>query len=401
MSGAVDEASVRPHPREVRTLLRRGRLSEPFLAAKYRFSPYSACEHGCLYCDGRAERYYVEGEFDRDIVVRTNSPAVLDAELGRLRERGIVAIGSGITDAYQPLEARLELTRRCAEALERHGRAAAVLTKSALAGRDLDLWAPVNARAGFVLLVSLVFADDAARAVFEPRAAPVAARLEMLAAFKRRGCSVGVLAMPLLPFICDSRDGIATLLARLLEVPVDFVIPGGLTLRPGRQKAVFMETLRRERPDLAGRYEELYRENRASGAPRAAYGRELERRCASLIREHGLPALVPHAVYRSRLELYDELHVLLLHMIEIYRDRGVDSAPLREAQRRYAAWLLPRKAEYDRRRTWSHARLADELRALAGSCELETLLANGRLAAFVRQVVLERRTFDYVGARLT
>lgn len=396
----MSSPAVRPHPREVRTLLRRGRLSEPFLAAKYRCSPYSACEHGCLYCDGRAERYYVEGEFDRDIVVRTNAPSVLDAELGRLREKGIVSIGSGITDAYQPLEARMELTRRCGEALARHGRPAAVLTKNALAVRDLELWAEVNERAGFLLLVSLVYADDAPRALFEPRASTVAERLAILAAFKLRGCTVGVLAMPLLPFISDDGRQIAALLAELRKVPVDFVIPAGLTLRPGRQKEVFFDALRRHRPELLPRYEELYAENRASGAPRAAYSRDLERRCARLLADCGLPPLVPHAVYRDRLELYDELHVLLLHMIEIYRSRGVDTAPLREAQRRYAGWLAPRKAEYDRRRSWSYALLADELRALCASRDLEQLLANDRLAAFVRQVVLERRVFDYGSARL-
>ncbi len=396
----MSSPAVRPHPREVKTLLRKGRLSEPFLAAKYRFSPYSACEHGCLYCDGRAERYYVEGEFDRDIVVRTNAPALLDAELGRLREKGIVSIGSGITDAYQPLEARMLLTRRCAEALARHGRAAALLTKSALAGRDLDLWAAVGERAGFVLLVSLVYADDSPRALFEPRASSVGDRLAMLAAFKRRGCAVGVLAMPLLPSISDSGEQIAALLTALRQVPVDFVIPGGLTLRPGRQKELFFETLRHHHGDLLPRYEELYAENRASGAPRAAYSRDLQRRCSLLLAESGLPALVPHAVYRGRLELYDELHVLLLHMIDLYRGRGVEVGPLREAQRRYVGWLAPRKAGYDRRRSWSHTMLAEELRALCASRELEALLANDRLVAFVREVVLERRTFDYVSLRL-
>jgi DNA repair photolyase len=396
----VSDTRVRIHEREVRAVLRRERLSEPFLAAKYRFSPYSACEHGCLYCDGRAERYYVEGEFDRDIVVRSNAPDLLASELPRLRERGVISIGSGITDAYQPAEGRFALTRRCAEVLAGGDHAAALLTKSALAARDLDLWAEVNARGGFLLLVSLVFADDGPRRMFEPRASTVAARLQLLRAFKQRGCSVGVLAMPLLPFVCDRDADIAALLDALAAIPVDFVIPSGLTLRPGRQKEVYLDTLRRDLPALLPGVEALYAECRASGAPLAAYSRDLAGRCAAALDARGLPGLVPHAVYRGRMQVYDELNVLLLHMEEIYGRRGVDTAALRAARRRYMEWLTPRKGEVDRRRSLRHDALDEELRVLCASRELASILGNERLAAFVRAVVLERRVFDYVEARL-
>ena len=91
------EGELRPHEREVKAALRKGLLGEPFLASRYSFSPYMACGHGCAYCDGRAERYYVEGEFDRDIVVRSNIASRLDEELGRVRERAVVSVGSGIS----------------------------------------------------------------------------------------------------------------------------------------------------------------------------------------------------------------------------------------------------------------------------------------------------------------
>jgi DNA repair photolyase len=383
----VSDTKVRIHEREVRAVLRRQRFSEPFLAAKYRLSPYSACEHGCVYCDGRAERYYVEGEFDRDIVVRTNAAEVLAAEIPRVREKGVISIGSGITDAYQPVEGRLGLTRRCAEVLAGGDHAAALLTKSALAARDLDLWAAVNARGGFLLLVSLVFADDGPRRIFEPRASTVAARLELLRAFKQRGCAVGVLAMPLLPFVSDSDESVEALLDALAAVPVDFVIPGGLTLR-------------RDLPALLPQVEALYAGCRASGAPLAAYSRDLASRCAAALDARGLPGLVPHAVYRGRMQVYDELNVLLLHMEEIYGRRGVDTAALRAARRRYLEWLTPRKAEVDRRRSLRHDAVDEELHALCASRELASVLGNDRLAAFVRDVVLEQRAFDYVEARL-
>ncbi len=67
-----------------------------------------ACQHGCAYCDGRAERYFVEGDFAGDIVVRPNVPDKLSIEIPKLREKGFITVGSGITDAYQPVEAERE-----------------------------------------------------------------------------------------------------------------------------------------------------------------------------------------------------------------------------------------------------------------------------------------------------
>src|SRR3990172_1299304 len=102
-------SSAVPHDRRVKCALRKAKLGEPFLASRFSFSPYMACGHGCAYCDGRAERYWVDGVFDRDIVVRTNIVEVLEAEVTRLRERAVVSVGSGISDAYQPVELSREL----------------------------------------------------------------------------------------------------------------------------------------------------------------------------------------------------------------------------------------------------------------------------------------------------
>ena len=100
-----------------KTVLRRGLLPDIFTNALFATSPYRGCEHACAYCDGRAEKYYVEGTFAEDIVQRSQLPPALDQELGRLRERDgrgrrpLLSLGSGVTDAYQPVEASLEIGR--------------------------------------------------------------------------------------------------------------------------------------------------------------------------------------------------------------------------------------------------------------------------------------------------
>ena len=106
---------------EAKTGVSRALFAEPFLVSFYRaLAPYRGCGHACRYCDGRAERYYVEGDFERDIAVRTNLPELVaaDVESGKMaKEWGAVCIGSGVTDVYQPLEEKLGLTRRTLEAL--------------------------------------------------------------------------------------------------------------------------------------------------------------------------------------------------------------------------------------------------------------------------------------------
>lgn len=387
----------RVHPREVARALRRSDLSGSFVAGKYALAPYMACGHGCAYCDGRAERYWVEGEFDRDIVARRNLPDLLAAELQKLREPGFVTLGSGITDAYQPLERGERITRRCLEVLAEHDFPVTVMTKASLPVRDLDLFRRINERSRVLFIVSLVHVDDATRAVYEPGAASVDERLEALRLFHDAGCATGVLAMPFLPGINDADEQIGLLYDRLADAGVDFIQPGGLTLRPGRQKRFFLDRLASDRPDLGPAYDELYAEERPSGAPRAACTRELNPRCLAHNRRVSVPHLVPHRVYRDHLLAYDEASLLLSHMVELYEAVGTDTARLRDSRTRYLEWLVPRKREYNRHRSWDYRELAEELVAPGA---LESIVANDRLAAFLRRTLTGGAYFDYVKLEL-
>ena len=391
---------LRRHYRDVRKVLRKSLRVDSFFVGKYAFSPYQACAHGCLYCDGRAERYWVEGEFDRDIVIRRNAADILAAEIPKLRERGTFFVGSGISDGYQPPEAEEGLMAACGRVLAERGWPVTILTKSSLVERDLDLWAEVNGKGGFLLMVSLMTLDEALRAVFEPSASPVEKRLETLRAFKRRGCSIGVAAMPFLPFLADRDGDFEALASRLAEIGVDFVLPGGLTLRPGRQKDVFFDALRGAFPDLTSRYENLYDENRPSGAPRSAYALERQARAERTFIRAGIPVVVPHRLYRGRIPLYDEIDVLMDQMTRHYAGREEDLPRLNEALGRYREWMIARKRIFNRSRRLREEDLAGELRELAGSSRWPDLLANGKLAGFLREIILDRRTFDEKTLRL-
>ncbi len=395
--GAPDAA---PPPPASRRALRRGDLPDNFTRSLYSLSPYRGCAHGCRYCDGRAEKYYVEGDFERDIAVRDWLPDRLAAELPNLREPGMVAVGSGTTDPYQPVEAEARIVGRCAELLAKTGTPVTVMTKSDLVLRDLDAWRRVNQRSLFVLLVSITTLREDVRAAFEPGASPIEARLRAMRAFKAAGCVVGALAMPFLPGITDDEPGIRALYAELAALGVDFVMPGGLTLRPGRQKDLYLETLEEYRPELLGSVRDLYREDRPSGRPVREAEETLRRTLAAVRRDFGMPFLLPHRVYSRALPRYDAFRVLLRDMAELYADRGVDTRPLRGSADRYDGWLIGLRRVFRRRRSLPAAWLAERFEEALDTGELDRILDNRRLSGFARSVLRDGVTLDYTTLRL-
>ena len=318
-------------------LLKPADLPDNFTRSLYRIASYRGCAHGCRYCDGRAERYYVEGDFERDLEIRRDIPARLADELPALRERGMIGFGSGVTDAYQPAEGIERITGSCADLLASAPRPvpALVMTKSSLILRDIESWRRVGERSGFVLLVSLTSLDERLRETMEPGASTFASRLATIKAFKAAGCAVGVLAMPLLPGLSDGAESIAALYSACVDADADFVMPGGLTLRPGRQKEFYLRALGAHRPDLVERTRELYDEEKPSGTPRASAARALFERIAPIRREAAMPYLLPHEIFAKFLPPHDALRVLFRDMVELYAERGIDTSALKKSAHAY------------------------------------------------------------------
>jgi DNA repair photolyase len=162
----------------------------------YALNAYVGCQHDCRYCyahfmkrfTGHAERW---GTF---VDVKVNAPDLLAREVLR-KKKGRVWI-SGVCDAYQPLEARHRLTRRCLEILVDHGWPVTVQTKSPLVLRDLDL---LKRSADAEVGLTITTADERLRHAFEPGAPPIARRIEALGTLHAAGIATFVMVAPLLP----------------------------------------------------------------------------------------------------------------------------------------------------------------------------------------------------------
>ncbi len=163
-----------------------------------------------------------------------------------------------------------------------------------------------------------------------------------------------------------------------------------LTLRPGRQKEYYLTRIRERRPDLEPLYGRLYAENRQSGAPIAAYRRDFMRAVLPVLAREELPGLAPHELYRNWMPLYDSVHVLLMHMRELYDARGVDTRPLARALGRYQDWLVAERKQFIRGRRADCDGLASAM-----LYNLDGIIANERLADFIRSVAAGG-IFDYL-----
>ncbi|HNY04099.1 MAG TPA: hypothetical protein PKG48_16005, partial [Bacteroidales bacterium] len=101
---------------------------------------YRGCGHGCRYCFAQYSHDYLgAGNFFGEIFVKENVAGVLDHELSRRKWQHARINLSGVTDAYQPVEAHRNIMPEIWKVLIRHRNPVVITTKSSLILRDLDL----------------------------------------------------------------------------------------------------------------------------------------------------------------------------------------------------------------------------------------------------------------------
>jgi DNA repair photolyase len=170
-------------------------------------NPYRGCEHGCIYCFARPNHEYLGFsaglDFETKILVKEDAPQLLWRELESPKwEPQVIAI-SGVTDAYQPIERRLQLTRRCLEVLAEYRNPVVIITKNELVTRDIDLLRTLASFQAALVFVSVTSLDADLARELEPRASQPARRLAAIEELARAGVPVGTLVAPVIPGLTD------------------------------------------------------------------------------------------------------------------------------------------------------------------------------------------------------
>lgn len=231
------------------------RNDSPDLGFNVAINPYRGCEHGCIYCYARPTHEYLgfsSGlDFETQILVKTNAPEALEKAFRSRSWKPEVVAMSGVTDPYQPIERKTQLTRRVLEVFARFRNPISIITKNALALRDLDILRDMAVWNGVAVAMSVTTLDPDLRRWMEPRTSPISARFEAIERLAEAGVQVGVLTAPLIPGLNDHEA--PELLRRAKDAGASFANYTLLRL-PYNLKELFDEWLREHYPD---RYEKV------------------------------------------------------------------------------------------------------------------------------------------------
>ncbi len=226
-----EKASPMPVYREVRckSILSRSKIAD----VDYSINPYTGCEHGCAYCYARfmGPRTGHREEWGGFVDIKINAPQTLSKDLTRSR-KGLVLLSS-VTDPYQPLEERYELTRQILKRLLEQRYPVSILTKSALVERDLDLLRRFeDCQVGFTVTAL----DERVRKAFEPHSSPPKDRFNALRKLSRNGVQTYVFIAPALPGFTEG--DLEEILDRCKQNGVNHVLIDKLNIKYGNWSSI-------------------------------------------------------------------------------------------------------------------------------------------------------------------
>ena len=280
---------------QARSILSRN--DSPDIPFTWSINPYRGCEHGCIYCYARPTHSYLNLspglDFETRLIAKVNAAELLRHALSRPRyEPSPLHIG-GITDAYQPVERALRITRSILEVLDTCRHPFSIVTKSSGVERDLDLLASAASRRQVLVIVSVTTLDPALSRRLEPRAASPQRRLQTVRRLARAGVPVGVNVAPIIPFLNEPE--IERIVAAAAEAGAQSVHYTILRL-PWEVNPLFQEWLDHHVPDQAARIMARIREMRGGQDYQADFGTRMKGQgiWADLIRQR-----VAKAVARS------------------------------------------------------------------------------------------------------
>ena len=269
-------------------------------------NPYRGCEHGCIYCYARPTHSYLNLspgiDFETRIVAKVNAAERLrEALQAKGYTPSQINIGS-VTDAYQPAERRLRITRSVIEVLAEARHPFSIITKGSGVERDIDLIAPMAAENMAAVYVSITTLDAALARTLEPRAAAPHRRLRTIATLAKAGVPVGVSVSPVIPFLNEPE------LERILEAARDAGASSAFSIvlrLPWEVNPLFQQWLDQHVPERAARIMARVREMRGGKDNDSRFGSRMTGQgvWAELLRQRFVKACARLGLNRQRREL--------------------------------------------------------------------------------------------------
>jgi DNA repair photolyase len=179
----------------------------PDLPFEAGINPYRGCEHGCIYCYARPYHEYLglsAGlDFETKLFVKRDAARLLRAEFMKPSWEPCFVMMSGVTDCYQPLEARMGITRELLQVFAEFRNPVGLITKNGLIARDLDLLTELAKHNCVSVTLSITTLDEQIRRVMEPRTSTTEKRFNAVKRLADAGVPVGVNIAPVIPGLTD------------------------------------------------------------------------------------------------------------------------------------------------------------------------------------------------------
>jgi DNA repair photolyase len=269
-------------------------------------NPYRGCEHGCIYCFARPTHSYLNLspglDFETRIIAKMNAAQKLREALASKAYRPLMLNIGSATDAYQPIERRLGITRGLIEVLSECSHPFSLVTKSSGIERDLDLVAPMAALNLVAVYVSITSLDPQLARILEPRAAAPHRRLRTVETLSKAGVPVGVSVSPVIPFINEPE------IERILEAAAAAGARSAFSIvlrLPWEVNPLFQQWLQAHFPERAARVMARIREMRGGKDYDARWGARMkgEGVWAQLLQQRVTKTAARLGLNRTRIEL--------------------------------------------------------------------------------------------------
>jgi len=314
---------------KAKSILRTYKRMDSWFISCYGMNLYRGCLHNCVYCDGRSEKYQVNGCFGEDVEVKINAIEVLNKELRLLKKKKsfkkcYILLGGGVGDSYQPIEKTYQLTRKTLELLNHYHLPISILTKSTLIERDIDLFSEVHEKNNLLLNFSFCSTDDDICSIFERGTSSPSEKLKTMKKLKKKGFTLGVFLMPVIPFITDTVTSMKKTIQDFIDIDIDYVIFGGMTLKKGKQKEFFYQTLKEHYPHLLTDYEIIYK-NDTWGQATKEYTHSIHETFITLMKNNHIPIRIPASLFNNILSENDTVSVILDQLDYLHKINGKKS----------------------------------------------------------------------------